>query len=212
MRLAHDLPAAWNAPATDARTKQRLTHILIQEAVIDLDDAANEAIVIIHWTGGRHTELRVPRVRTGRYPADRHPSPVEVIRKLGGQWPDRELAVTMNRMRCKSEDGQSWTMVRVQELRERVGIAAFDPAQAGSETISVDETANRLHISVGSVQRLIRQGILPATQLMPSAPWKVPVEALESEAVQIGVRGVIARRPRNFADLQDKKTLRLPGI
>jgi excisionase family DNA binding protein len=108
-------------------------------------------------------------------------------------------------MRCKSEDGQSWTTVRVQALRDRLGIAAFDPSQADGETISVDETAHRLKISVGSVQRLIRQGILPATQLMPSAPWKVPVAALDTEAVQIGVQGVIARRPRNFVDLKDKR-------
>jgi hypothetical protein len=98
MRLRHDLPAAWNAPTTDARTRQRLTHILIKEVVIDLDEQTNEAVVTVHWTGGRHTELRVPRVKCGRYPEDRRPNPVEVIRKLGGQWPDRELAVTMNRM------------------------------------------------------------------------------------------------------------------
>ena len=64
MRLAHDLPAAWNAPTTDTRTKQRLIHILIQEIVCNLDDAANEVVLLIHWTGGRHSELRVPRVKT----------------------------------------------------------------------------------------------------------------------------------------------------
>nr|WP_198155415.1 zinc ribbon domain-containing protein [Candidatus Burkholderia verschuerenii] len=53
MTLAHDLPAAWNAPGTDMRTKQRLTRILIQEVVIDLDDNTNEAIATVHWTGGR---------------------------------------------------------------------------------------------------------------------------------------------------------------
>ena len=45
-----------------------------------------------YWNGGRHTELRVSRVRCGRHPEDRYPSPVEVVRKLGGQWPDREVA------------------------------------------------------------------------------------------------------------------------
>ena len=59
---------------------------------------------------------------------------------------------------------------------------------------------------------LIREGILPAKQLMPSAPWQVPVLALESEAVKIGVREIVARRPRNFAVLQDEKTLKLPGL
>ena len=93
-------------------------------------------------------------VRSGRYPADRNPSAVEVIRKLGGQWPDRELAVTMNRMRCKTPDGATWTTVRVRELRERLGIAPYDPAAQTVKTISVDETAQRLGICVGSVHLL----------------------------------------------------------
>jgi hypothetical protein len=38
MALARDLPAAWNAPGTDARTKQRITHILIREVVLGRDD------------------------------------------------------------------------------------------------------------------------------------------------------------------------------
>jgi DNA invertase Pin-like site-specific DNA recombinase len=211
MQLAQDLPAVWNAPTTDARIKQRLVHVLIHEVVIDLDDAAHEAVVVIHWIGGRHTELRVARARSGRYPEDRHPSAVEVMRKLGGQWPDRQLAVTMNRMRCKSEDGETWTTVRVREFRERLGITPFDPDNA-DDTISVDATATRLGICVGSVHKLIRDGVLPAEQAMHSAPWKVPVAALDTEPVLIGVREIIARRPSNFQALQDVKTLPLPGI
>ncbi len=118
----------------------------------------------------------------------------------------------MNRMRCKSATGQSWTTVRVRALRQRLAIAEYDPAATGVETISVEETARRVKICVRSVHQLIRQGVLSATQLMPPAPWKVPVYALETEAVQAGVREITARRPRNFADLQDVKTSRLPGI
>jgi Helix-turn-helix domain len=95
MRLAHDLPAAWNAPTADTRTKQRLIHILIQEIVCDLDEAANEVVLLIHWTGGRHSDLRVLRVRTGccdlRPPA---PNAVEAIRKLATRWGDRYGAVS----------------------------------------------------------------------------------------------------------------------
>lgn len=131
---------------------------------------------------------------------------------MGGKWPDRELAVTMNRMRCKTPDGGTWTTVRVRELRDRLGIAAFDPDAPRIETVTVDEAARRLSICVGSVYRLIREGVLPATQIMASAPWQIPVAALASQAVTIGVRAVIDRRPRNFADLQDTKTLRLPGF
>ena len=156
-------------PTTDARTKQRLTHILIQEVVIDLDDAANEVKVVIHWIGGQHTELRVARVKNVHGFATDQRSPVEVMRKLGGQWPDRELAVTMNRMRRKSQEGETWTTARVRELRERLGIAAFDPA-ASPETIGIAAAAQRLKISVDSVHQLVREGVLPGMQLMPLAP------------------------------------------
>lgn len=215
MSLAHDLPTAWNASGATPRTKQRITRVLIQEVVIDLDDSSNEAVLAIHWTGGRHTEVRIARIRGGRYPDTGAQSPhgsVDVMRKLGGKWPDRDLAVTMNRMRCKSADGKTWTTVRVRELRERLGIGAFDPASHDSATISVEEAARRLQICVSSVHRLIDEGVLPASQMMPCAPWQIPVASLDSEAVQIGVRGVIERRPRNFEALQDEKVLRLPGF
>jgi len=134
------------------------------------------------------------------------------MRTLGGHWPDRELAVTMNRMRCKGADGKSWTVARVRELRERLGIAAFDSTSIKIESITVDEAAHRLNICIGSVKRLIREGVLPATQLMPSAPWQIPAAALNTEAVKTGVRAVMERRPRNFTALQDLKTLKLPGF
>lgn len=43
-------------------------------------------------------------------------------------------------------------------------------------------------------------------------PWQVPVAALESEPLKIGVRHVIARRPLNSTVLQENRTLKLPGF
>jgi DNA invertase Pin-like site-specific DNA recombinase len=212
MALANDLPSVWNAAGTDPRTKQRLARILIQETVIDLDDRTNEVVIAVHWTGGRHTEMRVARSGSGRYPADRHPSPIEVMRKLGGRWPDRQLAVTMNRMRCKSADGKSWTTLRVAELREKLKIRPFDPTAKQVGMIGIEQASLRLKISIGSVYRLIREGALPAKQLMHSAPWEIPLAALDTEAVRIGVQKIIARRPHKEAVFEERKSLKLPGF
>jgi hypothetical protein len=212
LQLARDLPAAWNAASGDTRTKQRLIHIVVQEIVCDLDDATNEAVLLIHWTGGRHTEVRVPRIKTGRYPGDRAPAAVDAIRKLAGHWPDRELAVSLNRMRCKTGDGETWTTVRVREMRQRLGIPEYDPAKAGGETISLMKAAERLGICNGSAKALVLKGVLPATQIMPGSPWLVPVEALSLEVVRIAVQCVIDRRPKNYKDYQYDKAIRLPGI
>jgi DNA invertase Pin-like site-specific DNA recombinase len=212
MQLARDLPAAWNAPSADTRTKQRLIHILIREIVCDLDEAANEAVLLIHWTGGRHTEVRVPRVKTGRYPSEMAPSAVDALRKLAGHWPDRQLAVSLNRMRCKTSDGETWTTVRVREMRERLGIAEYDPSDGDQTMISLMKAAEHLGICVGSAKSLALKGILPATQILPGSPWLVPVEALASEAVRIGVQRVVNRRPKFYEDYQYDKVVRLPGL
>jgi DNA invertase Pin-like site-specific DNA recombinase len=189
LQLAQDLPTVWNTPSTETRTKQRLIHILVQEIICDLDDATNEAVLLIHWTGGRHTEVRVARVKTGRYPAELAPSAVEALRKLGGHWPDRELAVSLNRMLCKTGDGESWTTVRVRDMRERLGIPEYDVTKVDVPMISLMKAAEKLGICVGSAKSLVQRGILPATQILPGSPWMVPVEALSSEAVRIGVQG-----------------------
>ncbi|MDX0575084.1 serine recombinase, partial [Sinorhizobium medicae] len=202
LQLAQDLPTVWNAPSTETRTKQRLIHILVQEIICDLDDATNEAVLLIHWTGGRHTEVRVARVKTGRYPAELAPSAVEALRKLGGHWPDRELAVSLNRMLCKTGDGESWTTVRVRDMRERLGIPEYDATKVDVPMISLMKAAEKLGICVGSAKSLVQRGILPATQILPGSPWMVPVEALSSEAVRIGVQGVVDRRPKFYEDYQ----------
>jgi len=212
MRLAHDLSAAWNAPSTDMTTKQRLIRVLIQEVICELDDTANEAVLLVHWTGGRHTEIRVPRVKTGRYPADRAPAAVDALRKLADHLPDKEIAVSLNRMRCKTSDGGTWTTVRVREMRERISIPEYIPRQNDGQMISLMKAAERLGICVGSAKTLVVRGVLPATQVIPGAPWLVPVAALSSESVKQGVQRVIDRRPKFYQDYQYDKVVRLPGL
>ena len=53
---------------------------------------------------------------------------------------------------------------------------------------------------------------LPATQIMYSAPWKIPVDALETEAVQIGLQEIFARRPQQALDKVTDKSMTLPGF
>jgi hypothetical protein len=157
MALAHDLPRVWNAPGTNARTKQRITHILIREVIFALDDATNEAVVTIHWPGGRHTELRVSRVRSGRYPEGRGANPVDAIRKMSGLWPDREIAVTLNRMRCKPADGKAWTTVRVRDMRDQLGVpGASCPPGRGCRLAAKEAVGPRgFHVSpLWTLQRL----------------------------------------------------------
>src|SRR5215472_9604865 len=64
--LASNLKMVWDAPTTDARLKKRIVRTLVHEVVADIDDAASEIVLIVHWVGGAHSELRLPRRRRGQ--------------------------------------------------------------------------------------------------------------------------------------------------
>ena len=51
LALARDLPAVWNDAGTSAQSKQRLVRVLIEEVVVDLDDASHEVVLAVHWKG-----------------------------------------------------------------------------------------------------------------------------------------------------------------
>ena len=172
----------------------------------------HEAVLIVHWAGGRHTEVRVTRVNRGQRRAEPARCPAEVVRRLAQEWPDREIAVTLNRMRCKTTAGENWTSVSVREVREHLGVPAFEPPSSGPATVGVQEVARRCGICIPSVLRLIREGILPAEQAMPYAPWKILADALASDPVIAGLRRVKERRPKNLQGYQRDETMRLPGL
>jgi hypothetical protein len=60
-RLADDLSAAWKAPRTTMRTRQRLVRTLITEIVADVDETAGAIVLVIHWKGGQHSATRTTR-------------------------------------------------------------------------------------------------------------------------------------------------------
>ena len=132
---------------------------------------------------------------------------------MAGRFTDAEIANTLNRARRgKREPDASWTHVRVKELREQLKLPSHDPSEPSPDVVSRDHAAARLGICIGSVIKLIERGVLPAEQVVPHAPWRIPVAALEDEAVLAEVRRVAERRPQNLAKYREKQTLTLPGF
>jgi hypothetical protein len=64
--LAADLKTAWAAPSTDARLKKRIVRTVIHEVIADIDPEAAEIVLVVHWIGGVHGEMRLPTRRRGQ--------------------------------------------------------------------------------------------------------------------------------------------------
>ena len=210
--LSTRLPEIWNAPTTDMKVKQRIARILIKEVICDVDEDRREGVVVIHWAGGRHTEVRIPRNRAPTQTVHQ-PNAVEVVQVMAGRFPDREIANTLNRARrgTRQRDG-TWTELRLRELREELGLPAFDASTSITPVVARDEAAARLGICVGSVRVLIDRGVLPAEQVVSHAPWRIPVAALQDERVLTEVRAIQERRPMNLAKYRAQSNLVLPGV
>ena len=64
--LAADLKTVWTSTSTEARLKKRIVRTVIHEVIVDVDSEAAEIVLVVHWIGGVHSEIRLPRRRRGQ--------------------------------------------------------------------------------------------------------------------------------------------------
>jgi DNA invertase Pin-like site-specific DNA recombinase len=183
LSLAQDLPAIWNSPSSDMRLKQRIVRILIREIIADVEEKSREVVLVIHWAGGRHSELRVKKSETGRSRRCTDPETIAVLRQMAGKFSDQQIAATLNRLRLRTGVGNSWNVMRVRSARSYYELPAFAQNDQPRE-VTLQVAAQRLNLSQSIVRRMIAEKILPARQVVVCAPWQIPVEALDSEAIR----------------------------
>lgn len=181
--LADDLESAWEAPGTTMRARQQLLRSVIEDIVVDVDETAHEVLLVIHWRGGRHSQLRVRKQATGgafrRTPEDA----LKVIRSMAGPWSDAEIAATLNRMGIRTGKGNTWAASIVQNTRERHRIRAVRSDKMQEAWLTMSQAAAKLGVSNHLIRRLIQDGILAAEQAVPQAPWRIRASAIEDPKV-----------------------------
>jgi hypothetical protein len=207
-RLAQDLPALWHEPTTDMRLKQRIVRILIHEIIVDSDDASRAIVLVIHWQGGRHTEVRVMRPWSGRTKRCTDADAIALVRRMAGRWHDDAIAIQLNLLGWRTGTGNHWTRMRVRELRSRLDLPACDPTQPA--WLTAKAAAQHLGISESYAGLLLKRGIIPGTQAVPGSIWWVDTAILSSEAVRENLRALSERRL--VQRHHDDRTLRIPGV
>jgi DNA invertase Pin-like site-specific DNA recombinase len=181
--LAADLEAVWTNPHTDVRLKKRLVRTLIQEIVVDIDADAGEVVLIIHWKGGVHTELRLPRRRRGQNATHTSTDVIDAVRVLARICPDDLLANVLNRNGLLTGRGNRWTRERVVSLRTHHDIACYDRERRVSEGwMNLNEAARILGISPRTLRLAVERGDIEAAHPLPDGPWVFQRQALEAPA------------------------------
>ncbi|TLW95802.1 recombinase family protein [Rhizobium sp. MHM7A] len=169
--LAGNLRAVWTAPTTDARLKKRIVRTLINEVVADLDDGTSEIVLVIHWVGGVHTELRLPKRRRGQ----RNATPddiVDAVRQLVLIANDDVIAGVLNRNGLTTGNGNRWTRERVTALRSYRKIPVFRPRVDGVEPwLNLGGAAKLLGITPKTLRLAAEAGQIEGAHPLPDGPW-----------------------------------------
>jgi len=188
LALADDLPAVWRRPTTDIPLKKRIVRVLIEEIVVTATVEPPAVTLVVHWKGGKHTQLVVRKNRVGghRYCTDR--GVIDVIRDLARSLPDGEIARILNRLGYQTGQRNSWTAARVASLRYGHQIPAVD--RTAARLLTMWDAARALGVRPMTVRRLITRKMLPATQPVPYAPWAIRPEDLALEHVQRAAEAV----------------------
>ena len=176
----------WNHPRCDNRLKKRLLRTLIMEIIADIDEVQQQLKFIVHWHGGAHTQLSLPRP----LPADEaHKTADEdcaLIRKMAVRYSDAEIAQVLSKHQRRTGKGNRWTQSSVALARRKLGIKAAPPKDP--HLLNLAQAEEYLNVSDSTLMRLIEHKLLPATQLAPFAPYEIDKADLDSEHIADIVR------------------------
>jgi DNA invertase Pin-like site-specific DNA recombinase len=184
--LSSDLERVWRDPRADGSLKKQITRTLIEEIIVDVDESCDELQYWVHWSGGHHTEYRLPRRRRGGRVTSDLQTIVSTLRKILA---DGSIATALNRAGHTTASGQSWTQRRVSAFRRQHSIAAYSASACQREGwLTQAEAATRLTISPMSVSRLVLSNVLPSEQPGRGLPTVIQESDLSLPAVQSAVQ------------------------
>jgi hypothetical protein len=190
--LADNLSAVWSASTTDARLKKRIVRTVIQEVIADIDAEAGEIVLVIHWMGGTHTQLRLQRRRRGQRNSTA-PDIIDAVRQLVLIGNDDLIAGLLNRNRLMTGKGNRWTRERVTSLRSHHKIPVYRPAENGAEPwLNLTRAAAYLAISPKTLRIAVGNAEIEALHPLPEGPWLFSRATLDGSAA----RNLVARVQR----------------
>jgi len=193
LELGAHLQAAWDHPAAPVQLKKRILRTVIEEIVVDVDEAKQELVFRIHWNGGVHSTLRVHKNRRGKHQRTTDRQVVELVRELTQVCTDRSIASILNRLGYETGAGNNWTESRVRSLRISQQIPVFDK-DGPRVWITLADAAAELKVHPSRVRKMIEHEILPARQVVRHAPWLIKPEDLQRAEVRAYLSGGSMKR------------------
>lgn len=180
--LAERLEELWQQEDADARLRKRIVRSLIHEVIVDIDTSASEVVLVIHWKGGVHTEVRVPRRRRGQNSTHTAPATLDAVRALARICPDAFIANVLNRNGLRTGRGNFWTRERVTTLRSHHQILVYSVERRERDGwLNLTQAARLIGVSARTLRLAVEQGEITADHPLADGPWIFNRKDLQTE-------------------------------
>lgn len=179
--LSEDLAVLWNQPEAPIELKKRILRTVLTDIIVCDDNHAAVHRLHLHWVGGVHSEVSVERNQSGHHARSVDRPVIDLVRDLSKICQDKAIAAILNRLGYKTGQEKTWNASRVAGVRNYHKIAPF---QNQENWVTQEAAARELQVSDTLVKRLIREGTLPATQVVKFAPWIIDKKDLMLPQVQ----------------------------
>ena len=181
-RLAHDLPALWNAPTTQARDRKRILRLLIKDITIERLQNPTRAALHVRWQGGACEDIVVPLKHAfgngWRYPVDL----VRRVRQMSASMYDGQIATELNRQGMRSLTGKPFNSEMIRSVRHARYVP--QPPFRRSDELTIKEMRNRFGVSAFVVRYWIERGIVSAHQQSAGSAWLIQLNPEKEAALK----------------------------
>ncbi len=126
--------------------------------------------------------MRKPK--TGEHNCQTPEAALAVMARMATRFPDADIAAILNRMGVRTGQGKTWTAHRVGSIRKVHGMHAYRSAEKDGAWLTMREAATKLEVTSHVIRRLIVDGVLPAEQVVPGAPWQIQAKDLDADPVR----------------------------
>jgi DNA invertase Pin-like site-specific DNA recombinase len=183
LALGEDFAALWDDPACPMVLKKKIARTLIHEIVVDLDEAAQTLQITIHWHGGCHTALTLPKPQSGAVAHKTALEDLELITKMARRYRDDEIARVLSKLGRRTGKGKRWSQARVAYVRKKYRIDPPNETTRDDGILNLAQATEYSGVSDTTLMKLIREKILAAGQVAPYAPLEIKRADLDTEPV-----------------------------
>jgi DNA invertase Pin-like site-specific DNA recombinase len=181
LAIAEDLPQVWHAPTTTPADRKQMLRLVIDSVIVDAKRTRGRLWYQINWQTGATSAHELTR-RVHRYAEhpQREALQHRVLELSAGQKMDQEIATTLNAEGFLTARGQPFSGNVIWLIRQQWQVPSIkengnghNPLQWRDGTYSVEGLAAVLGVTLGTVYKWLRSGLLKGCQVTKGLPWKI---------------------------------------